>query len=90
MEFEWDEAKRLLNFQKHGIDFADAEILFSQEVIIFEDNRYEYGEIRFRALGTIESLVVSAVFTMRGEKVRVISIRPANKKERKRYAQTQK
>lgn len=44
MEFEWDEAKRLANLRKHGIDFLDVSIVFEGDTLTVEDNRYDYGE----------------------------------------------
>lgn len=43
MEFEGDETKRTLNLAKHGIDFADAEIIFSNPIIKRRDSRQDYG-----------------------------------------------
>lgn len=54
MAFEWDEAKRLANIQKHGIDFADVIEMFDGRVIENEDRRRHYGEQRVRAVGTPE------------------------------------
>jgi hypothetical protein len=47
MEFEWDEAKRLANLRKHGIDFIDVLAVFDGDTVIVEDERYSYGEQRF-------------------------------------------
>ena len=44
MAFEWDEAKRLANIQKHGIDFADVEQVFAGDFVETEDLRRDYGE----------------------------------------------
>ncbi len=87
MLFEWDEEKRRANLAKHGLDFEDAGVVFSRPVLIAEDARRDYGETRFKALGMIEDVVVYVAFTLRGEAVRIISMRPANRKERRAYAQ---
>jgi uncharacterized protein len=47
MEFEWDEAKRLSNIRKHGIDFAEITSIFDGEIIINEDTSSFYGEPRY-------------------------------------------
>ncbi len=39
MEFEWDEAKRLSNLDKHGIDFLDIEEVFNGDIVTVEDDR---------------------------------------------------
>ena len=44
--FAWDEAKRRLNLQKHGIDFADAAKIFRGLTFTAEDDREAYGERR--------------------------------------------
>lgn len=46
MRFEWDEQKRLLNLQKHGIDFVDVQKLFDDEIYVIADDRFDYGENR--------------------------------------------
>ena len=46
MEFEWDEAKRLANLRKHGIDFVDVPAVFDEDIVTVEDDRYNYGEQR--------------------------------------------
>ena len=51
------------------------------------DTRKDYGEPRTRALGTIGGILYSLVFTMRGSALRVISLRRASRRERKRYAE---
>jgi uncharacterized protein len=40
MEFEWDEAKRLANLDKHGIDFVDIPEVFEGDIVTVEDDRY--------------------------------------------------
>jgi uncharacterized DUF497 family protein len=86
MEFEWDEAKNRSNIGKHGIDFADAEAVFDGVMVRFEDDRYEYGETRERAIGMLANgFVVMLVFTTRDGRVRLISARPASRFERKKY-----
>ena len=87
MEFEWDENKRLFNIRKHGIDFADAEAVFEGDTVTVEDNRFDYGEVRFITLGLLEDDVVVVVHTERKNKIRIISIRKATKNERTNYFQ---
>jgi uncharacterized DUF497 family protein len=54
MEFEWDEANRLANLCKHGIDFLDVSFVFEGDTLTVEDNRYDYGEQRFVAFGLLQ------------------------------------
>ena len=83
--FVWDEAKRLANLKKHGIDFADAEKIFRGLTFTAEDDREAYGEPRFLTLGLLEDQVVSVAHTERGEEIRIISIRKATKHEARFY-----
>ena len=46
MKFEWDENKRFINLQRHGIDFADVWRIFENETHTIIDNRFDYDEIR--------------------------------------------
>ena len=79
--FTLDEKKRKLNLAKHGIDFRDAEAIFDGPLVTVEDTREDYGEPRYAALGLLEDIVVSVVYTERNDQVRIISIRKALKHE---------
>lgn len=87
MQFEWDEAKAQANLDKHGLDFEDAKTVFSRPVVITPDARRDYGELRYKALGELDGVIVYIAFTPRGDAVRIISMRPANRKEREAYAE---
>ena len=77
----WDEKKRKFNLSKHGIDFRDAAKVFDGPLVAVEDTRQDYGEARYVALGLLEGIVVSMVYTERGSVIRLISIRKALKHE---------
>ena len=83
--FAWDEAKRLANLRKHGIDIADAARIFRSLTFTSEDDREAYGEQRFLTLALLEDQVVSVAHTERGEDIRIISIRKATKHETRFY-----
>ncbi|MBD2152732.1 BrnT family toxin [Pseudanabaena sp. FACHB-1277] len=85
MNFEWDEAKRIANLRKHGIDFLDVAIVFDGDTLIVEDDRYDYGEQRFVTFGLLRGLVVAVVHTDRQDSIRIISVRKATKYEQKVY-----
>ncbi|MCE2886869.1 MAG: BrnT family toxin [Pseudanabaena sp.] len=85
MEFEWDEANRLANLRKHGIDFLDVSFVFEGDTLTVEDNRYDYGEQRFVAFGLLQSLVVAIVHSDRNDSIRIISARKATRYEQKIY-----
>ena len=85
MLFEWDEAKRAANFAKHGVDFA-AVLEFDWETAVRSlDMRRDYGERRRRALGLVGERLHLLVYTERAGRIRVISLRKANRKERRSY-----
>ena len=85
MEFEWDKNKNQTNIRVHEIDFIDAWRIFESPMLIKTDTRKDYGEKRFVGLGQFDGAVVVVVFTKRGNVTRVISIRRANRNERKIY-----
>ena len=86
MEFEWDEVKSERCRRERGFSFADMLPAFSDpERLLEADNRYEYGEERFCLYGKIEGRLFVIVYTARGETIRIISARKANKREQKCY-----
>ena len=85
MLFEWDEQKRGTNLNKHGIDFADATRVFDGPTLERRDDRRDYGETRVIVLGEIEGIVLSVIYAIRGEAIRLISARRANRDEREAY-----
>ena len=85
VEFEWDEAKRHSNFGKHGLDFADAAVVFAGLTYTFEDDREDYGETRHITFGMLDGRAVVMVHTERGDKIRIISMRKALKYEAEIY-----
>jgi len=84
MEFEWDEEKRLTNIEKHSLDFLDADIVFGNSHLVGLA-RVADGEQRWLAIGTIEDVFVTTIFTRRGDIIRIISMRSARHGERKRH-----
>ena len=88
MEFEWDAQKRQINIKRHGVDFVSVLPLFQgHDAIFFEDTRRDYGEKRFILMGIRNELLFQVAFTMRGEKIRIISARRGNRRERRIYEQ---
>ena len=85
MRFEWDEAKNQSNRRKHGLSFADAPLVFAGRPLTFEDRRRPYGEPRYLTVGTLAGRVVIMSHTLRGDAIRIISMRKANARERARY-----
>ena len=85
MQYEWDEMKRQINIEKHGVDFAAMQAFEWEKAEFFEDVRHNYAESRFVAYGCIHGRMVAVVYTMRGDTVRIISLRKANKREVAQY-----
>ncbi|MEN9670722.1 MAG: hypothetical protein RL018_999 [Pseudomonadota bacterium] len=85
MEIEFDPAKNARNIELRGLSFTLVEALDWSTAIILEDLRRDYGERRFRVFGLIGTSLHTMIFTPRGEKIRVISLRKSNLAERKRY-----
>jgi uncharacterized DUF497 family protein len=85
VEFEWDEPKARRNLRRHGVDFADAATVFGDEralTIADEASDEErYFTIGLDALG--RALVV--IYTVRSERIRLISARRATRRERTEY-----
>jgi len=85
MRIEWDEDKRAANLQKHGIDFADVWRVFENEIDLIVDDRFDYGETRFFALGLLSGRVVAISYTENDEIRRIISVRRGNKNDEEKY-----
>ncbi|MCD4747155.1 MAG: BrnT family toxin [Bacteroidales bacterium] len=83
-KFEFEKNKSLINKEKHGIDFREAQKLWndSDRIIIPAKN---LDEQRFLLIGIINKKYWSVVFTNREEKIRIISVRRSRKNEIKIY-----
>jgi uncharacterized DUF497 family protein len=85
MDISFDLAKSEKNVLVRGISLELAARFEWVGALIVEDLRKDYGERRFQALGLIENRLHMMVFTPRANKVHVISLRKANKREVKQY-----
>jgi uncharacterized DUF497 family protein len=83
----WDEDKRRANFEKHGVDFTRVDAFEWDTARVITDERRFYGEPRFIAIGVIRGRLHVLVFTRRGNEIRVISLRKANRREVQKYAE---
>ena len=86
MDYEWDPAKAEANLRKHGVDFAEAVVALEDELALTLADPESEGEDRYVSLGmdALSRLLVT-VFTLRGERIRIISSRRATPGERHRY-----
>ena len=85
--FDWDEGNIQKNKLKHNLDYwLIEEIFFNEPLLIYEDNPHSEKECRCYALGkTDDAQKLFVAFTLREQKIRVISARPMSKKERDYY-----
>ena len=84
MQIEFDPDKDAANIAKHGVSLARAVDL--EMLAVKQDDRFDYGEMRFRAWGLIEGMAYCLAFTTRDGRVRTISLRRAHEREMKRHA----
>ena len=89
--FDWDEANSGKSASKHSVSRAEAEqIFFDEQLLLADDVKHSQDEPRYHALGrTIEGRLLHVTFTLRDNqtRIRVISARDANRRERAAYAQ---
>ena len=87
MQITYDPAKDSRNVEERGLSFARVWDFEWSTALIVEDDRFDYGECRYRAMGFIGDRLHVVVFPPRGDAVHVISFRKANKREVKSYDQ---
>lgn len=85
MNVEWHEAKREENLREHQVDFADAALIFANPVLEAADDRHDYGEVRYRALGHVDNDYFVVVYTWRGNVRRLISAWKVGDDGKRRY-----
>ena len=87
MDFEWDAAKARANLRKHGVSFADAAAAFYDRLsVTIADPDHSDGERRFLLIGMmVLGRVVVLSHTDRGRRLRIISARRADRRERVNY-----
>jgi len=91
--FSWGTQKAIINFEKHGISFEEAATVFADpNGLDWEDVAHSTHEIRYKRLGlSIDQRIILVAYTLRRsehgtETIRIISARPASRKERKAYS----
>ena len=82
---EWDESKSNWNVKHRGFGFEFAADVFDDAYVESESCDQEFGEPRFVAIGCVDDLIVTVVWTPRGRNRWIISARPASRKERRIY-----
>jgi uncharacterized DUF497 family protein len=85
--FEWDEGNRYKNWISHGVSEVEAEEAFvSRPLLLLDDDKHSQFEDRYAVLGkTKKNRTLFVAFTIRKDKIRVISARDMSEKDRKEY-----
>lgn len=92
IQFNWDKGNINKNIAKHKIKNGEAEEIFvNQPIVLIKDKRHSQAESRLMVLGQSDrKKLLSVVFTIRNNQIRIISARPMGKKERSLYEQKSK
>jgi hypothetical protein len=87
--FEWDDGNSSKNWARHRISQTEAEQIFvNRPVVVIGDVAHSGTEARYFAFGRTDGgRLLTVVFTVRGQLLRVISARPMSRRERRGYAQ---
>lgn len=87
--FQWDEGNSSKNWARHGISQTEAEQIFvNRPVVVIGDVAHSGTETRYFSFGRTDGgRLLTVVFAVRGQLLRVISARPMSRRERKGYAQ---
>ena len=87
LTFEWDFRKARMNLLKHGVSFEESATVFADQLsVTIPDPEHSEKEERFVTIGkTYSGKLVVVVHTDRGDNIRVISARPASRRERRSY-----
>jgi uncharacterized protein len=86
MRYSWNDDKNRRNIERHGIDFEDAKLIFDGSTVEREDDRFEYGEIRVYAIGLVQGIEVTVIYTDReNDERRIISAWRSEPHERRAY-----
>jgi uncharacterized protein len=88
MQITFDPTKDEANLAKHGVPLSDATRIEWDTLIATPDDRKTYGEPRMIGFAYIDLRLMCVVYTDRDDERRLISLRKANSREVKRYAET--
>ncbi len=85
-KFQWDDAKAVSNDRKHKMTFQSAALSFSDSFAVDKiDESEDYGEVRYYRIAMAEGRLIAVIYTMRGEAIRIISARVAERFESRVY-----
>jgi uncharacterized DUF497 family protein len=85
-EYEWDDNKAAINLYDHKVTFQQAiKALNDHFLVEWVDDPKDYGEERINLLGMCDGVLLHVTYTERGENIRIISARRAEKHEQENY-----
>jgi uncharacterized DUF497 family protein len=87
MKIVFDPIKDVANRAKHGVSLGLISAFEWETAVVWADERFAYGEARMAAIGYLGSRLFFVAFVDRNDGRRIISLRKANKREMKRYAE---
>jgi uncharacterized DUF497 family protein len=87
MRYSWDEEKNRRNLKLHGLAFEDAARIFEGPTVERVDGRFDYGEERVYAIGLVNGLEITVIYTGEDDERRIISAWRAEPHERRYYWQ---
>lgn len=86
MDFQWHEEKSDACLRERGFDFGYAvQAFLDPGRVVLPDGRFGYGEERYLLYGRIEGRLFVVAYTLRGNRIRIISARKANAREVRRH-----
>jgi len=86
MRYTWTNEKNGKNIRRHGIAFEDAKRIFEGPTVERIDDRFDYGEIRVYAIGLVNGLEITVIYTDKNDdERRIISAWRAEPHERRYY-----
>ena len=86
MTYTWDPTKNRRNIARHDVDFQDAQDIFDGPTLEIVDERFDYGEVRVKAIGIVSGIEIAVIYTEVSEdERRIISARRAERHEREAY-----
>jgi uncharacterized protein len=91
MEFEWDPQKAIANLEKHNVSFDEASLaFFDPNAIEIFDELNSDSELRFHLIGISSLRLLFVGYTVRGDRIRIVTARRANAKQLKYYNEQKK
>ena len=88
-KFEWDENKNKNNIIKHKVSFHEARTVFTSHELTEKDDLHSQDEQRYKTIGySNKNRLLIVNYTYRGDTIRIISARKANKQQRADYEQS--